>query len=182
MMDRTPNAEEERELEQVRELLSRQEKDQNRLIPILQAVQDTLGYLSPGAVREVAAHLGMNDAQVHGVASFYNHFRFTPLGKHPIQMCMGTACHMVGGELVLEALERTLDIKVGGITEDGEFSLDRVACIGCCGLAPVMVIGDKIYPRMTPTKVDEVLVNLKMEADAAGGAEGDDPGNTPESA
>jgi len=68
---------------------------------------------------------------------------------------------MVGGGLVLEALERTLDIKVGGITEDKEFSLDRVACIGCCGLAPVMVIGEKIYPKMSPTKVDEALVNLE---------------------
>jgi NADH-quinone oxidoreductase subunit E len=107
----------------------------------------------------------MTDVQAFGVASFYNHFRFTPLGKHPVQMCMGTACHMVGGGLVLEALERTLDIKVGEITEDREFSLDRVACIGCCGLAPVMVIGEKIYPKMSPTKVDEALVNLKMEAE-----------------
>jgi len=70
---------------------------------------------------------------------------------------------MVGGRLVLEALERSLDVEVGGITEDGELSLDRVACIGCCGLAPVMVIGEKIYPKMTPTKVDEALVNLKLE-------------------
>ncbi|MCD4718176.1 MAG: NADH-quinone oxidoreductase subunit NuoE [Desulfobacterales bacterium] len=151
--------------EGIREILSQYDKDKRHLIPILQKVQQSFGYLPGIATQKVASHLEMTDVQVFGVASFYNHFRFTPLGKHPVQMCMGTACHMVGGGLVLEALERTLDIKVGGITEDKEFSLDRVACIGCCGLAPVMVIGEKIYPKMSPTKVDEALVNLKMEAE-----------------
>ena len=161
---------EEKEIaEGIREILSRYDKDKSHLIPILQKVQHAFGYLPQTAIQEVASHLGMTDVRVFGVASFYNHFRFTPLGKHPVQMCMGTACHMVGGGLVLEALERTLDIKVGGITEDREFSLDRVACIGCCGLAPVMVIGEKIYPKMSPTKVDEALVNLKMEAEGETG-------------
>ena len=153
--------------EKLREILSQCERDRRRLIPVLQMVQETFGYLPAAAINEVAGYLGMTDVQVYGVASFYNHFRFIPLGKKPVQMCLGTACHMVGGGLVLEALERALDIKVGGITEDGEFSLDRVACVGCCGLAPVMVINEKIYPRVTPTKVDEVLVNLKMEAEEA---------------
>jgi len=153
--------------ERLTEILALCERDRSRLIPILQSVQDAFGYLPREAILEVASYLGMTDVQVYGVASFYNLFRFTPLGKHPIQMCMGTACHVVGGGLVLEALERVLDIEVGGITEDGELSLDRVACIGCCGLAPVMVIGKKIYPRMTPTKVDEALVNLKLETEEA---------------
>jgi len=157
--------------EGIREILPQDEKDKSLLIPILQAVQQAFGYLPKIAIQEVASHLEMTDVQVFGVASFYNHFRFTPLGKHPVQMCMGTACHMVGGGLVLEALERTLDIKVGGISEDKEFSLDRVACIGCCGLAPVMVIGENIYPNMSPTKVDEALVNLKMEAEKETGDE-----------
>ena len=160
-----PSKDEEKQItEGIHEILSRYDKDKSHLIPILQVVQQTFGYLPRIATQKVASHLRMTDVQVFGVASFYNHFRFIPLGKHPIQMCMGTACHMVGGGLVLEALERTLDIKVGGITEDKEFSLDRVACIRCCGLAPVMVIGEKIYPKMSPTKVDEALVNLKMEA------------------
>ena len=156
--------EEKQIIEGISEILAQYDKDKSRLIPILQEVQQAFGYLPPIATQKVASHLRMTDVQVFGVASFYNHFRFSPLGKHPVQMCMGTACHMVGGGLVLEALERTLDIKVGGITEGREFSLDRVACIGCCGLAPVMVIGEKIYPKMSPTKVDEALVNLKMEA------------------
>ncbi len=149
--------------EKLTEIFVQCEKDRSQLIPILQKVQETFGYLPKQAILAVSSHLEMTDAQIFGVASFYNHFRFTPLGKNPIQMCMGTACHMVGGGLVLESLERALDIEVGGITEDKEFSLDRVACVGCCGLAPVMVIGEKIYPKMTSTKVDEVLVNMKIE-------------------
>ncbi len=164
---------EEQIAEEIGKILAQYERDRSRLIPILQRVQQVFGYLPRKAIQEVSSHLGMSDIQVHGVASFYNHFRFTPLGKHPIQMCMGTACHMVGGGLVLEALKRTLDIEVGGITEDGEFSLDRVACIGCCGLAPVMVIGEKIYPKMSPSRVDEALVNLKMTSSPAEQEEGE---------
>jgi len=149
------------------EILAKFEPDRSRLIPILQKVQESFGYLPKLAVSEIGSYLGMTDVQIYGVASFYNYFRYIPLGKHPVQMCMGTACHMVGGGLVLEALERALEVEVGGITADKQFSLDRVACIGCCGLAPVMVIGDKIFPKMTSTKVDEVLVNLKMEEEAA---------------
>ncbi len=147
----------------IAEILAQCEPDRSHLIPILQRVQESFGYLPKLAISEIGSYLKMTDVQIYGVASFYNHFRYIPLGKHPIQMCMGTACHMVGGGLVLEALERALDVEVGGITEDKQFSLDRVACIGCCGLAPVMVIGEKIFPKMTSTKVDEVLVNLKME-------------------
>jgi NADH-quinone oxidoreductase subunit E len=157
--------------QRIDEILGQCQRDKSRLIPVLQLMQDSFGYLPKEAINEVSSHLGMTDVQVYGVASFYNHFRFIPLGKKPVQMCLGTACHMLGGGLVLEALERALDIKVGGITEDGEFSLDRVACVGCCALAPVMVISEKIYPRVTSTKVDEVLVNLKMEADEKAGKE-----------
>jgi NADH-quinone oxidoreductase subunit E len=159
--------------EKMAELLSQCKTDRSRVIPILQQVQESFGYLPPTAVGDVAAHLGMTEVQVFGVASFYNHFRFTPLGKYPIQMCMGTACHMVGGGLVLEALERSLDVPVGGITEDGKFSLDRVACVGCCSLAPVMVVGEKIHAKVSPTKVDEVLVHIKMAEDEAAKAEAD---------
>jgi NADH-quinone oxidoreductase subunit E len=173
-MQEQARVEEETVKEKIAEILAVCERNRSRLIPILQSVQDAFGYLPREAILEVASYLRMTDVQIYGVASFYNYFRFTPLGKYPIQMCMGTACHMVGGGLVLEALERVLDIKVGGITENGEFSLDRVACIGCCGLAPVMVIGEKIHPKMSPTKVDEALVNLKMEAEEAAKAEGDD--------
>ena len=112
---------------------------------------------------EIARFLQIPGSAVYGVATFYNQFRFTPLGKHPVKVCMGTACHMQGGRLISEALERELDIKVGGITENGEFSLDRVACIGCCMMAPVMVIGETIYAKMTPLKVEEALTQFKEQ-------------------
>jgi len=172
MTDRT-NAEADQIDAKLSEIVVQYEKDRSQLIPILQKVQETFGYLPEQAILAVGSHLKMTDAQIYGVASFYNHFRFTPLGKNPIQMCMGTACHMVGGGLVLQSLERALDIEVGGITEDKEFSLDRVACVGCCGLAPVMKIGEKIYPKMTSTKVDEALVNLKMEIEEKTKSAGD---------
>jgi len=114
-------------------------------------------------MQEIARFLEISQVEVYGVATFYNQFRFVPLGKHHIRVCMGTACHLARGKLVLEALERELDIKVGETTKDANFSLERVACVGCCMLAPVMVTGDKIYSRMTPFKVEEALVPYKQE-------------------
>ena len=167
-------AEEQQVKEELTEILAQFEQNRSYLIPILQRVQEAIGYLPKFAIGVIGSYLEMTDVEIYGVASFYNYFRYIPLGKHPVQMCMGTACHMVGGGLVLEALERVLDVEVGGISEDKQFSLDRVACIGCCGLAPVMVIGEKIYPKMTPTKVDEVMVNIKMEEEEAAKADGGD--------
>ena len=109
----------------------------------------------------IAEFLDIPGSTVYGIATFYNQFRFIPLGKHPVKVCMGTACHLAGGKLVLEAMARELDIQVGSITPDREFSLDRVACVGCCALAPVVVVGDSVYPKMTPPKVEEVLVTIK---------------------
>jgi len=171
MEEKQIEAQEIKEKEGVAEILTQYRSERNLLIPILQKVQETFGYLTKVAINELASFLKMTDVQIYGVASFYNHFRYIPLGKHPVQMCMGTACHMVGGLQVLEALERVLDVEVGGITEDKQFSLDRVACIGCCGLAPVMKIGEKIHPKMTSTKVDEVIVTLKMEEEEKAAAE-----------
>ena len=149
--------------EQLAGILGRYKKEGSNLIPLLQEVQEKLGYLPKEAMQEVASFLEIPEVEVYGVATFYNQFRFTPLGKHHTRVCMGTACHLRGGRLILEALERELDIKVGDTSEDGNFSLERVACIGCCMLAPVMVIGDKIYPKVTPFKVEETLIPYKQE-------------------
>jgi NADH-quinone oxidoreductase subunit E len=145
------------------EILGSHKKDRKNLIPLLQEVQASLGYLPREAMQKIAGFLEMPEVDVWGVATFYNQFRFVPLGKHHTRVCMGTACHLAGGKLILDALERELDIKVGETTEDGNFSLERVACIGCCMLAPVIVIGDKIYPKMTPFKVEEALIPYKQE-------------------
>jgi NADH-quinone oxidoreductase subunit E len=142
------------------EILTQDRKDRRFIISILQEVQQQLGYISKEAMSAVAEFLDIPRSTVYGIATFYNQFRFIPLGKHPVRVCMGTACHLAGGRLVLEAMARELEIDVGGVTEDREFSLDRVACIGCCSLAPVVGIGETVHPRMTPLKVEEALVNL----------------------
>jgi NADH-quinone oxidoreductase subunit E len=147
--------------QQFEDILTPDRKDRRRLISILQEVQRRFGYLSKEAMLQIADFLGIPGSTVYSIATFYNQFRFTPIGKHPINVCMGTACHLAGGRVVLEATARELDIEVGSTTEDREFSLDRVACVGCCALAPVLVVGDTVYPRMTPQKVEEVLVSIK---------------------
>ena len=147
--------------EQLHEILARYRGERVELIHILEEVQERLGYLPKEALLEIAYFMHMPAASIYGVATFYNRFRFTPIGRHPIRICMGTACHVAGGALVMEALERELEIKVGGVTPDEEFSLDRIACVGCCVLAPVIVIGREVSPKMTPFKVEEVLAGLK---------------------
>jgi len=148
----------------VGEVLGHCKKEKKNLIPLLQEVQARLGYLPRKALQEIADFLKMSDVEVWGVATFYNQFRFVPLGKYRATVCMGTACHLAGGRLILEALERELNLKVGETAEDGRFSLERVACIGCCMLAPVVVIKDRIHPKMTPFKVEEALIPYKQEA------------------
>ena len=145
------------------EILGHYKKEKKNLIPILQEVQTRLGYLPRKALQETADLLGMAAVAVWGVATFYNQFRFVPLGKYHTTVCMGTACHLAGGRLILDALERELNIKVGQTSEDGNFSLERVACLGCCMLAPVVVIKDRIHPKMTPFKVEEALIPYKKE-------------------
>jgi len=152
-----------KEKEQLSETLSSYSREKRNLIPLLQECQTKLGYLPEEVMQEIAASLGIPKVEVYGVATFYNQFRFVPLGKHHTMVCMGTACHLRGGKLVLEALERELNIKVGETSEDGKFSLERVACVGCCMLAPVMVVGDDVHPRMTPFKVEEALIPYKQE-------------------
>jgi NADH-quinone oxidoreductase subunit E len=153
---------EEQASQAVAEILGSYTKEKRNLIPLLQEVQTKLGYLPRKAMQEIADFLEMPEVDVWGVATFYNQFRFVPLGKYHTMVCMGTACHLAGGKLILEALERELAIKVGETAEDGSFSLERVACIGCCMLAPVIVIGGKIHPRMTPFKVEEALIPYKQ--------------------
>jgi len=147
------------------EILKSHIKDRGSLIPLLQETQAKLGYVPREAMQAISEFLGIPQVEVWGVTTFYNQFRLTPLGKHHTVVCMGTACHLAGGKLILAALERELDIKAGETSEDGNFSLERVACIGCCMLAPVVLIGDKIFPRMTPFKAEEALIPYKRVDD-----------------
>ena len=146
---------------QLADILTPGKKARRYVVPLLREAQHKLGYLSNEAMQAIADFLEIPGSTVYGIATFYNLFRFTPPGKHEVKVCMGTACHLAGGKLVLEAMARELEIEVGGITPDREFSLDRVACIGCCALAPVLTVNESVYPHMTPPKVEEVLVTVK---------------------
>jgi NADH-quinone oxidoreductase subunit E len=148
-------------IDELRPILAHHRRERVELIPILQEVQQKLGYLPRDVMLEVANFLQIPASSVYGTVTFYNEFRLTPIGRHPVRVCLGTACHMRGGKRVLDAFEREVGIQVGEITADGEVSLDRVACVGCCVMAPVVIIGEDIHPRMTPFKVEEVLVELK---------------------
>lgn len=138
-------------------------EDRGNLIPILQRIQEKLAYLPPEAIRRVAEHLHLTAGEVYGVATFYNQFRFHPPGKHPIKVCLGTACHVRGGEIILENFERKLGIKDGQTTEDREFSIDRVACVGCCALAPVALVEEKVQGHMAPSKVEGLILGFQLD-------------------
>ena len=138
------------------------------LIPILQEVQEELGYLSRDAVVEIGKHLRLPASKIYGVATFYNQFRFQPTGKYHIMICRGTACHVKGSALVLAALENDLKIKAGETTDDGLFSIEVVACIGACGLAPVLSINGEIYAGMDEAKVKAVLDSYRKKASQEG--------------
>lgn len=162
-MNEKLTAEEKLLLEGLRQRLKENGRRRSRLIPLLQMVQQELSYLPPEAIGMVAEHLEIPVSEVYGVATFYNQFRFTPPGKYPIKVCLGTACHVKGGEIILENFERKLDIKEGETTEDREFSIERVACVGCCALAPVVLVGESVQGQMVPSKVEGLFVRLQVE-------------------
>ncbi len=128
------------------------------LIPVLQKVQEELGYLPEAAVSEIAHFLGPSKSEIYGVASFYAQFRFERQGEHTIRVCQGTACYVQGGRRILEAMEQELDIPPGKTTtEDYKFTLERVACVGCCALAPVMIVDKVVHAKMTIAEGKKIL-------------------------
>jgi len=127
------------------------------LVPVLQKAQEIEGYLSVETVRRVSRWLKVSENEIYGVATFYAQFRFTPPGRHHIKACLGTACHVNGGEQMLDVLERRLGVQPGQTTEDGEYDLERVACLGCCALAPVVTIDEKTYGQMSVLKLQRSL-------------------------
>jgi NADH-quinone oxidoreductase subunit E len=131
--------------------------DEGDLIPILQTVQNRFGYISEEHVKRVSDFLRISENQVFGVASFYSQFRFTAPGRHTIKVCLGTACHVRGGQILLDAVEREVGITPGETSEDGRFDLQRVACLGCCALAPVVQVNNDIYSRVTVLRLKEIL-------------------------
>ncbi|HOY37765.1 MAG: NADH-quinone oxidoreductase subunit NuoE [Bacteroidales bacterium] len=133
------------------------------LIPILQEIQNEEGYISENAVIKVGEYLQIPSSKIFGVATFYNQFRFRPLGKFHIQVCRGTACHVLGSKTVLEELEKKLKIKAGQTTSDGKFSIEVVACIGACGLAPVISINGEFYAKVTTKAINDIIDSYKNQ-------------------
>ena len=131
--------------------------DRGFLIPILQDVQEFYQYISPEAVDGIESFTGVPAGEIYGVASFYSQFRFTRPGKHTIKVCLGTACHVRGSGRILELLEHQLKIKTGETTSDEQFSLEHVACFGCCALAPVVVVDKDVHGRMSSTRGQKLL-------------------------
>ncbi len=131
------------------------------LIPILQEIQENQGFLSEKAIILVGQHLQLSTSKIYGVATFYNQFRFEPKGKYHVQVCRGTACHVLGSSTVLDQLEKYLKIKADQTTKDGLFSIEVVACIGACGLAPVICINGEFHAKVTTESIKTIIDNYR---------------------
>ena len=149
--------------EQLEEVLAPYQGQKGATIPVLQKVQEKLGYLTEEAISEIANFLGLSRNEVYGVASFYAQFRFERQGEHTIKVCQGTACYVRGGRRILDTVEQELGIQPGETTKDYKFSLERVACFGSCALAPVVVVDKNVYGRMTTVKTRQILAEYKGE-------------------
>ncbi len=146
---------------QLKDIFSRHKGDKQELIPILQETQEVFRYLPIEAMSEISRFLNVPESTIYGVSTFYSQFKLTPLGKKIVRVCRGTACHVRGGNKVLEEAETQLGIKDGETTADREWTLETIACFGSCALAPVMVLDKDVYGRMSTKKVKEVLGDSK---------------------
>jgi len=138
-------------------ILAHYEGKDFELIPILQEVQHEFGYLPEFEMSEVAKFVGLPKSRIYGVATFFEQFKFTPQGKNLITVCRGTACHVRGARRILEEFEEKLSVKEGETTEDLEYTLGTAACIGCCALAPCVMINDDVEAKLTPKKVADLI-------------------------
>ena len=145
------------QVKKIEEICASFNNDPGELINVLHKTQSSFGYL-PAEIQEVIAKgLNMPVAKVYGVVTFYSFFTMIPKGKHPISICTGTACYVRGAETVLDEFKKKLNIEVGETTPDGKFSISCLRCVGACGLAPVVMIGDKTYGRVSPDSVSDIL-------------------------
>lgn len=141
----------------IEEIIDDYGNEKENLIPVLQGLQRERGYISPEAVLAVSEKLKITENKIFGVASFYSQFKFFEPGEHQIQVCLGTACHVKGGENLLSVINDEIGIVPGETTEDMKFSLERVACLGCCALAPTVVIDGEVYGKMDKNKLKQLL-------------------------
>lgn len=147
----------EKDLNKIKEICKSFNNEEGELINVLHKTQEHFGYLPAEIQEAVAQELNMSVAKVYGVVTFYSFFTMLPKGKYPISICTGTACYVRGADNVLQEFKRQLNIEVGETTEDGKYSLSCLRCVGACGLAPVVLVGDKTYGRVSPDGVKEIL-------------------------
>ncbi|TES84949.1 NADH-quinone oxidoreductase subunit NuoE [Candidatus Aerophobetes bacterium] len=145
----------------VDEILDRYKRKKSALIATLQDIQAEYNYLPKEALLHMRESLNIPLTQIYGIASFYKSFSLKPRGRHIINVCLGTACHVRGGQKILESLERYLGIKIGQTTSDLNFTLEAVRCLGCCGLAPVVTIGDDLHGKMNQVKIQKAIEKYK---------------------
>ena len=147
-------------------MLWRHRGEPGMLIPLLQAAQDSYGYIPPLALEQIAQITGIPASEVYGVITFYKQFRLKPVGRHLIRLCKGTACHVQGAEMLVQAVGDELKVGPDETTDDGVFTCTIVACLGCCSLAPVLMVDDRTYGKMTPQKVRRLLRQYRQRAAA----------------
>lgn len=143
--------------EKLEEIIAAHKGEPGALMPVLQKAQDVYGYLPKEVQQRIAEGLDVPVSEVYGVVTFYAQFLLNPKGQHPVAVCLGTACYVKGSGLLMDKLEQLLGIKNGGITEDLKFSLDATRCIGACGLAPVLTVGEDVYGRLEPSQLEGIL-------------------------
>ncbi|HKL67964.1 MAG TPA: NADH-quinone oxidoreductase subunit NuoE [Bacteroidales bacterium] len=149
------------DIDKIKEITASFNNEENELINVLHKCQQHFGYL-PAEVQEVISdEMNIPTAKIYGIVTFYSFFTMTPKGKNPISICMGTACYVRGAEKVLDEFKKELGIEAGQTTKDGEFSISSLRCVGACGLAPVVLIGEKTYGRVAPDDVKEILDEYK---------------------
>jgi len=158
------NEQEDINIAAVDSIIERHNSDVELLVSILQDVQAECNYLPADALRRIAERLQIPLIQVYSVATFFKAFSLVPRGRHSIQVCVGTACHVRGAKAIVDEIERDLNVKAGGTTDDGEYTLETVNCVGACALGPIIMIDDEYHGQMTPRKVQKLLKTKQREA------------------
>ena len=150
-------------LSDTKRIIQRYRKKKGVLIPLLQAIQAVYGYVPKESIELIAKELSIYPVEIYGILTFYSQFYLTPRGRQVIKVCQGTACHVMGSKEILDYLSNKLGITKGETTRDGRFSLERVGCLGCCGMAPVVVIGNDIYGKSTIQKINKLLNEYRLK-------------------
>ena len=133
------------------------------VIPVLQEIQEVYGYVPPIAIQRVAEHMNIPASEIYGIVTFYAQFRLEPLGKNLVRVCHGTACHLGGAEMVAEALAQAAGAREGETSPDGLFTVERVACLGCCSLAPCIMVNNETHGRLTPESVSKLVAEMRNQ-------------------